>query len=92
MYHEGFHGCATKDSGLSGFGSSFLVAGLKYCSNAMCGRCGCLLDLKALKNATILLFAGLIFADAYRPQNRENYPPPPTNNTHLKFKFYKAEN
>ena len=30
----------------SGFGSSFLVAGLKYCSNAMCRLYGCLLDLQ----------------------------------------------
>ena len=27
-----------------GLGSSFLVAGLKYCINAMCGWDGCLLD------------------------------------------------
>ena len=29
-------GGTIEDSGLSGFGSSFLVAGLKYCSNAKC--------------------------------------------------------
>ena len=39
-----FHGCAIEDSRSSGFDSSFLVAGLKYCSNAMCRRYGCLLD------------------------------------------------
>ena len=33
MYCRRFHGCAIEDSGPSGFGSSFLVAGLKYCSN-----------------------------------------------------------
>ena len=36
--------CAIEDSGPSGFGSSFLVAGLRYRSNAMSGRYGCLLD------------------------------------------------
>ena len=38
MYHGRFHWCAIEDSGPFGFGMSFLVAGLKYCSNAVCGR------------------------------------------------------
>ena len=44
MYRRRFQGCAIEDSGPSGFGSSFLVAGVNYCSNGMCRRYGCLLD------------------------------------------------
>ena len=37
-----FHRCTIENRhGPSGFGSSFLVAGLKHCSNAVCGQYGC---------------------------------------------------